>query len=516
MLLVFGALMLSVIWAMFWNHFPAPLAWMSAGPMFAAAVLFMVGQAIRGAGRAMPVITMMAVGWVVLGVALATVCVIQVLFPLWADGDWIARTSLPGRAIGNMRQPNHVAMLLCWSCVAVLWLGARRSLNQLQSTALLSIFAFAIVLTASRTALLGLLLLAVWGLADRGLPKSMRRTLALLMPLLLAASWLLTSSLLANGQPAIGAAQRLSEGAASPARAHLWHTVLALIKHHPWLGVGWGDFNLAWTLTPFDRRSPAPFDHTHNLALQLLVELGLPLGLGVLALLLWSIRLLIGSLRSAVGDEAIALRCAAMMLALVGLHSLLEFPLWYMYFLLPSALLWGICAGDPVARPCEQERPTSLPATTLRWLAVLVAAAGLVMPLDFSRVTPLYDDAAPPADLQFERARQAWLFGTAADYAYATHATASAQTLRASERAAHLIVDAQLLIAWAQALEATGNIEQARYLVARLREFRAPEARAWLRKCDDVDATQESRPQYCEPPSKTFSYRDFLRSSSTH
>ena len=37
-------------------------------------------------------------------------------------------------------------------------------------------------------------------------------------------------------------------------------------------------------------------------------------------------------------------------LALIGLHSLLEYPLWYSYFLLPTAFAWGLalaslCAG---------------------------------------------------------------------------------------------------------------------------------------------------------------------------
>ena len=39
----------------------------------------------------------------------------------------------------------------------------------------------------------------------------------------------------------------------------------------------------AWTLTPFPGRPIAFFDHTHNLPLQLIVELGVPLGLATIA-----------------------------------------------------------------------------------------------------------------------------------------------------------------------------------------------------------------------------------------
>ncbi|MCP5810350.1 Wzy polymerase domain-containing protein, partial [Klebsiella pneumoniae] len=33
---------------------------------------------------------------------------------------------------------------------------------------------------------------------------------------------------------------------------------------------------------------------------------------------------------------------AATMVSMAGLHSLLEYPLWYSYFLLPCAFVWGL------------------------------------------------------------------------------------------------------------------------------------------------------------------------------
>jgi O-antigen ligase len=43
---------------------------------------------------------------------------------------------------------------------------------------------------------------------------------------------------------------------------------------------------MAWTLTPLPGRPTAFFDHAHNLPLHLAAELGLPLALAVMALLL--------------------------------------------------------------------------------------------------------------------------------------------------------------------------------------------------------------------------------------
>ena len=76
---------------------------------------------------------------------------------------------------------------------------------------------------------------------------------------------------------AFGGGARLGEGDISSSRFGIWRNTLALIRAHPWLGVGFGEFNFAWTLTPFPGRPVAFFDHTHNLPLQLAVELGLPL-----------------------------------------------------------------------------------------------------------------------------------------------------------------------------------------------------------------------------------------------
>ncbi len=43
-----------------------------------------------------------------------------------------------------------------------------------------------------------------------------------------------------------------------------------------------------------------------------------------------------------------------MLVLMIGLHSLLEYPLWYAYFLLPTAFAWGYRAG-----PCRRAPTTS-------------------------------------------------------------------------------------------------------------------------------------------------------------
>ena len=61
-----------------------------------------------------------------LGLLLAAV---QVFMPSWADGTFIASPNMAGRAVGNLRQPNHFSTLLVFAAAGLAWLGARRRLR---------------------------------------------------------------------------------------------------------------------------------------------------------------------------------------------------------------------------------------------------------------------------------------------------------------------------------------------------------------------------------------------------
>ena len=74
-------------------------------------------------------------------VASSAVGIVQVFAPEWPDGNWVARTRLPGRAVGNMRQPNHLSSLLLWAVVAALWLVELASIRRWVGAALALLFA---------------------------------------------------------------------------------------------------------------------------------------------------------------------------------------------------------------------------------------------------------------------------------------------------------------------------------------------------------------------------------------
>ncbi|OWQ88471.1 hypothetical protein CDN99_16590 [Roseateles aquatilis] len=492
------------------HHLPWSMALTSAAMLLGALLAVQTGRAVAQ-GLRDELLTLFCVALVGAGLLSVIVSFVQMFFPALADGNFIARSGLVGRAVGNMRQPNHLASLLMWACVASVWLAQggwllRRLRGTLAATValhvLLFLFVFCVLLSASRTGMIGIGLLALWGLLDARLDRRVR--IALMSTIVMfAVSWWLVGWYTEAHHHAFGAQSRVSEeGAGSPSRLAILKNAAELLMRYPLTGSGWGDFNLAWTMTPFPDRPVAFFDHTHNIVMQLLVEMGLPLGLLVLGLLLWGLwRALALAWRGGAGT-----RCAFMLVAMIGLHSLFEYPLWYAYFLLPAALAFGLClAGGPTIAAGPARRPV------LAALGIVTTALVPLVVADYLRIVHIY---APPQgaaslDERIAEGQRSPLFALQADYAEATVKPPGPEALAAAQRTGHHLIDTRLMMAWAKSLNAVGQTDKARYVVQRLKEFNNRGSDEWLEECD-VLATIDGapRPFQCEPPQLPYSFRE--------
>jgi len=496
-------LLVAPVVSIFVNQLPLGLALETIGLVSAALVVYLCATGLDETLR-VQVFRWFCWGLVLAGTLSMVVSLLQVFYPAWTNGIAIAHSGLPGRAVGNMRQPNHLASLMVWACVALAWLGDQRAFGRVNAwawPALLFGFVFTIVLSASRTGMgAGVPLLMLWGAFDKRLSKHTRLTLGASL-IMFGVSWGLMDLWASNGH-AFGAQTRLDqEGAGSGSRIKILANAWALVKANPWTGVGWGEFNLAWTMTPFPTRPVSYFDHTHNILMQFAVELGLPTTLLIVGLLLWTLwRRLQAVLRSR-GEDA-TLRSAALMLVLtIGVHSLLEYPLWYAYFLLPAAFAMGIGAS-PVQGP--QKRHAGL---LLSVAGALLLAASIFAAWDYQRVVAIYAPAAGDAPLA-ERVREgqrALIFAPLADYAAATSMPGGAGALEAAKRTGHNLIDARLMMDWAEALHDRGDDDRARYVAARLREFRNDQAKPWFEACE---AQGVERPFQCEAPKREYNWRE--------
>ncbi|MBA4175849.1 MAG: polymerase [Leptothrix sp. (in: Bacteria)] len=527
----------AALWSWGPGALPASLALSALGTLFAAAVLLAGGAGARARPDAEALFIAFCWAWVIAGVLNIAVALVQVFWPGLPDGSWLAASGIPGRAVGNLRQPNHLSSLLLWHCIAVVALLELGRLKRGAAGMLLAAAVFAVVLTASRTGVVSVLVLALWGLLDRRLSRP-ARLLLLATPLAYLLSWLAMAQWAALTQHAFGGAQRLAESDISSSRVAIWRDTLALIAQQPWAGVGFGEFNLAWTLTPLPQRPVAFFDHTHNLPLQLAVELGLPLAALVMGLLLWALWRGLRLAWAAPAGLGVAQRSAMLMVLMIGLHSLVEYPLWYGYFLLPAAWAWGF-ALQPAPQSAAQPRaaePSPPPSHAVGAVALLVAVGAALSVLDYLRVATIFaaTPGAPPLEQRIAEGQRSVFFAHHADYAAVTSGPSRPEEARAFDRVTHYLLDTRLMMAWAQSLAARGELDAARHVAARLREFRKADAAEFFAPCEpgggggaaaaasgvSAAGTAASaatplpagRPFQCEAPARALGWREFAAS----
>lgn len=499
----------AVLWSWGPGSLPLGLAASALGLMGAAVVMAAAGSGVHSRPDGAATAADFCTGWWAAGLFNVVLALVQVFAPGWCDGNWIAETSYVGRAVGNLRQPNHLSSLLTWAAIASVALLEFRRLDRRIVVPSFVLLVFAIVLTASRTGLVSMALLAVWGVADRRLSRP-ARLLLLSAPLVYAIGWLGMAEWAKLAHATFGGATRLSaEGDISSSRFAIWSNTLAMIRQQPWTGVGWGEFNFAWTLTPFPQRPVAFFDHAHNLPLHLLVELGIPLGGAVLVALLAALGL--AAVRAwSERDEgpSVGRRAAFMMVLTIGLHSLLEYPLWYSYFLLPAAWAWAYAMG----RPQRKALPGAAAHSSGLTVAALVLVGGSVLAvLDYLPVTEIFraGDDLRPLGQRIERGQRSVFFAHHADYAAATIQPPAAPMVP-FEVATHFLLDTRLMMAWSRALEAHGRSNDARFLAERLREFRNPGADEFFAACGKPRAGA-SAPFQCVHSERQPDWREFVR-----
>jgi Virulence factor membrane-bound polymerase, C-terminal/O-Antigen ligase len=122
-------------------------------------------------------------------------------------------------------------------------------------------------------------------------------------------------------------------------RLYLWHEAGLMFMHSPLLGVGFGQF--AWQhfqLLPELKQSNilGLYNNAHNLVMQLAAETG---AIGLL-IFFASIGVWVNAVRK-IKLEAEHWWGYAI-LGVLAIHSLLEYPLWYCYFLAVAAVLLGM------------------------------------------------------------------------------------------------------------------------------------------------------------------------------
>ncbi len=343
-------------------------AWLATGLALAAGLFFQ-------SGRFLPLSLLIA--------AALSLCIAGLQYVGWADlSPWVAEAA-PGEMLGNLRQRNQLASLLAmgWLALVLSWrmhamphfaadakhaghegharLGANQILFIL-ACALAALLGVGNALSGSRTGFLQWLavagLLVVW---HRHWVKrvNLHATQARANDELLAkkSSFLLGAACLGYALGVI-AAPWLSDGLGHAnagllgraddsnafSRLALWRNTLELIWREPLMGHGWRSLAYAHYSTEFSgARFMEMLDNAHNLPLHLAVELGLPVAIAFCGLVIWLI-FKNKPWQESQPDRQLACGC----LLMIGIHSMLEYPLWYGPFFMTAVICIGVLCRD--------------------------------------------------------------------------------------------------------------------------------------------------------------------------
>lgn len=322
------------------------------------------------------------VAWaLLLGVLLQSgVCVLQFA----GKTQWVPGVLSGGgnhHVFGQLAQRNHLGHYLMWGVLALCYLWHERRLPSWLAAVLLVWITGVMGLVGSRTIVAYALLLlpaaAVWWLYAGRSARRMAGLVCLACTLVLLSQVVMSPLLswlggmeFASGVERVGASSFERSG-----RSQEWQKAWQLFLNQPWWGYGWGSYAYqgfaetgvyAQGFRQYD--GTVLFTHCHNLLLQLLAETGALGTLLVVGGFVWVVRRLWARPFSA-ASMTISL------LLLVSLcHSMLEYPLWYVYFLAVFAVLMALTPAT-----AGREEVAGAPRRHWLWLTLaLVAGAELV------------------------------------------------------------------------------------------------------------------------------------------
>ena len=404
---------------------------------------------------------------------------------------WVSTTNL-GEAFANLRQRNQFATLINIGLLAVLWWTISRHAYAKTKTWAWGLILVTVALalgnasSLSRTGLLqmGLICWMTWWWQRESRSSSSRLVCRLL--LLTAVSYLVATlvlPLLVGQFFGSGIFSRLQEGnPACSSRMVLWSNVLHLIAQKPWLGWGWEELRYAHFITLYEGpRFCEIMGNAHNLPLHLAVTLGLPIALILCGGLAWWVW------RTKPWQETDPTRQLAWgVLAVIGLHSLLEYPLWYGPFQMAVGLcLWLLWPGRGRAHGGDAVvAPAAVEAQRRGWAehgAALLAGAGLCACAyalwDYQRVSQLYLAQAQrlPAyrEHTLEKVEGSWLFQDQVRFARLSMtplSCANAQALNTLAQAVlHYSPEASVLEKLLESTLLIGHAAEAAFYTARYR-----------------------------------------------
>lgn len=261
------------------------------------------------------------------------------VFDLWEQSPWIVRMFGVRRPGANLAQPNQLATLLVMGAASAAFLHVTGKLGSWTAALVLLLLCAGVATTESRSGALGLSGLLIWWQLHRPrvapqVPRWAGPALALtFFSLFIAWPHVLNEMQLLVER---SASNRFAQG---DVRLKVWQQLFEAILQHPW--GGWGILQVAEAHNAVAAASTIsnPLSFSHNILIDWAVWMGLPAAVVLAAMTgtwLW---------RRVPHVQGISPWYCVGILIPLAVHSMLEFPYAYAYFLAPALFAVGALDG---------------------------------------------------------------------------------------------------------------------------------------------------------------------------
>ena len=359
-------------------------AWMSSLYLFGFSLAIVTGaQAQRHAEFADALF---------LAMAFSAILSVGIALKQWLDVEglivWTREIPPGSRPFGNLGQPNNLATLICWGLVAVWRAYVGQKLRGPVAILAALYLMFGVALTQSRTGWLMVISLGAAAMLFRT-PLRTRRDGPWLVALLVI-FFVDVVAMDGLGRALHGDTEgTLSDRLAAGTRLDHWRAMVEAICQRPWFGWGWGQVGVAQQfVAPNLPPVPELIGYSHNLVLDLFVWNGAPIAvLIVVSMVAWGVS---AGKRLRTATDVFPYLAIGVLL----IHSLLEYPHSYAYFLLPAGLMVG--ALSPGIASTSR---IALPRAAIGAVVVFLSAAMAWTAVEYFQALTSF------TALRFERAR---------------------------------------------------------------------------------------------------------------
>jgi hypothetical protein len=288
------------------------------------------------------------------------------VFELWEQSPWIVRMMALRRPGANLAQPNQLATLLVMGAASAAFLHVTGRLSAWTAGLLLLLVCGGVAATESRSGALGLSGLLIWWQLKRlrvapHVPRWAGPALALIF-----LSFFMAWPHLLNEMQSLQERSASNRFAQGDVRWNVWQQLFDAILQRPWSG--WGILQVAEAHNGVAAGSTVsnPLSFSHNILIDWAVWMGLPIAAALAAITgVWLWR------RVPHVQNSTAWYCLGILVPL-AVHSMLEFPYAYAYFLAPALFGVGVLDGQRGDRPLIH-----VGSTTMGLLLLGLSAASL-------------------------------------------------------------------------------------------------------------------------------------------